>query len=81
MPEPVTILVADDDAGMRESVSRALRREGFQALLAEDGTAALECLRLDRLDVIHAGAHTFPLTDRIRAVAIDRVHEDVHPLD
>jgi CheY-like chemotaxis protein len=26
---PPTILVADDEAGMREGVARALRREGF----------------------------------------------------
>ena len=41
---------------------------------------ALQDLRLDRLDVIHAGEHTFPLAERIRAVAFDRLHEDVEPL-
>ena len=39
--------------------------------------AALADLRLDRLDVIHAGRHSFPLTDRIRAVAFSRLSEDV----
>jgi hypothetical protein len=30
---------------------------------------ALESLRLDRVDVVHAGATSFPLAPRIRAVA------------
>ena len=41
---------------------------------------ALADLRLERLDVIHAGDETYPLTDRIRAVALRRVLEDVAPL-
>jgi uncharacterized protein len=41
---------------------------------------ALADLRLDRLDVIHAGDDTYPLTERIRAVALRRVLEDVAPL-
>ncbi len=41
--------------------------------------SALDDLRLDSLDVVHAGPHTFPLAERIRAVAFDRVREDVEP--
>ena len=41
---------------------------------------ALAELALDRLDVIHVGKETYPLTDRIRAVAFDHVHRDVLPL-
>ena len=49
-----TVLIADDDAGMRESVSRALRREGFHVLAVEDGTAALETLRKTPVDLLIA---------------------------
>ena len=38
---------------------------------------ALEDLPLDRVDVIHAGSETFPLGQRIRAVAASRVPDDV----
>ena len=38
---------------------------------------AIEDLGLDRLDVIHGGRDTYPLRDRIRAVSIFRIHEDV----
>ena len=38
---------------------------------------AVEDLRLDRLDVIHGGRETYALRDRIRAVSIFRIREDV----
>lgn len=41
---------------------------------------ALADLKLQRLDVIHGGRETFPLSDRIRAVPLDRVWRDVSPL-
>lgn len=41
---------------------------------------ALADLRLDRLDVVHAGEHTFPLDERIRAVALRRVLTDLEGL-
>ena len=41
---------------------------------------ALESLRLRRLDVIHAGERTAPLAKGIRAVALDRLLEDLEPL-
>jgi hypothetical protein len=41
---------------------------------------ALDDLSLTRLDVVHAGAHTFPLAPRIRAVALARLLEDLRPL-
>ena len=49
-----TILVADDEPGMRESVSRALRREGFHVITAEDGAAALDTLRKAPVDLLIA---------------------------
>ncbi len=54
MSEANTVLVADDDAGMRESVARVLRREGFCVLLTEDGRAALEALRRNPVDLLIA---------------------------
>ncbi len=42
---------------------------------------ALEDLKLDRLDVIHAGEKTFPLSDKIRALSIRHFNEELLPLD
>ncbi len=41
---------------------------------------ALSDLGLARLDVLHAGAETFPLAPSVRAVAAHRLLEDVEPL-
>src|SRR3990172_4007670 len=49
-----TALVADDEAGMRESVARALRREGLQVTAVEDGAAALDALRREPVDLLVA---------------------------
>ena len=38
---------------------------------------AIADLRLDHLDVIHGGRETYLLRDRIRAVSIYRIREDV----
>jgi two-component system response regulator HydG len=53
MSEP-TILVADDEAGVRESVGRVLRHEGFRVVPAEDGDAALDLLRRGGVDLLLA---------------------------
>ncbi len=42
--------------------------------------SAIETLRLDRLDVIHAGARTFALGDRIRAVGMVNLLQELEPL-
>lgn len=41
-----SILVVDDDRAIRESLGRALRLEGYDVTLAEDGAAALEAIRI-----------------------------------
>jgi two-component system, NtrC family, response regulator HydG len=52
MPEPATLLVADDDPGLRESLERALTREGYRIVLASDGRAALERFQSGGIDLI-----------------------------
>jgi len=54
MPEPAplesfrTVLVVDDDPGIRESVTEVLSTEGYRVLEAADGVEALR--RLDKLE-------------------------------
>jgi len=40
---------------------------------------ALEDLKLTRLDVLYAGDHTFPMAEKIRAVSLQRLLEDIDP--
>src|SRR2546426_8322871 len=40
MSDPATLLIADDDPGLRQSLERTLTREGYRVILASDGSAA-----------------------------------------
>jgi len=67
-------------------VVRGQRRLGFEIKRTTAPAAsrsmhsARESLGLDRLDLIHAGEHTFPLAEGVRAVAFARLAEDLEPL-
>jgi predicted AAA+ superfamily ATPase len=67
-------------------VVRGNRRLGFEVKrttapeFTKSMAVAREDLKLDSLDVIHAGEQTFPMRDGVRAVALGRLLEDVEPL-
>jgi predicted AAA+ superfamily ATPase len=67
-------------------VVRGRRRWGFEfkrtsaPAVTRSMRVALEDLRLQRLDVVHGGPHTFLLAPRIRAVAFARLLDDVATL-
>jgi two-component system response regulator HydG len=52
MAESATLLVADDDPGVREGLERTLTREGYRVVLASDGRAALERLQGGGVDLV-----------------------------
>ena len=47
-----TLLVADDDPAVRQSLERTLMREGYAVVLAPDGQAALERLQEGGIDLV-----------------------------
>lgn len=51
------VLVADDDAHVREVLARALRMEGLEVELARDGSAALTSALVDPPDLIVLDLH------------------------
>lgn len=67
-------------------IVRGSRRLGFEFKRSDSpGTtksmhAAMADLSLERLDVVHAGEHTCPLAERIRALSLGRILEDLEPL-
>ncbi|MEM7586375.1 MAG: ATP-binding protein [Acidobacteriota bacterium] len=67
-------------------VVRGLERRGFEFKRTDSPRstksmhAALKNLRLDRIDVIHPGSITFPITEHLRAVSLARIEEDIEPL-
>jgi len=68
----VTILVVDDDAGLRRALRRVLISQGFEVEVAEDGAEALERLRTRTfdavvLDVMMPGADGLAVCEQLRA--------------
>ncbi len=67
-------------------VVRGSHRLGFEVKrstspkITRSAHSALETLGLDRLDIVHAGEHTFPLSDRVRAVALNSLLDDLGAL-
>jgi len=49
---PKTILVADDEKGIRETLKRLLEYEKYRVLLAEDGKQALETIAGELVDLV-----------------------------
>ena len=47
-----SILIVDDDIGIRMLLSKFLQREGFETLLAEDGLEGLELAKKNHPDLI-----------------------------
>lgn len=67
-------------------VVRGRQRRGFEVKrtaaprVTGSMRSALQALRLDSLEVIHAGAMTFPLAERIRAVSVSGLLGEIEPL-
>ncbi|MCG8461311.1 MAG: ATP-binding protein [Holophagales bacterium] len=67
-------------------VHRGNRRLGFEIKLTTAPTTrrsmhtAIDALSLDELVVVHAGDDSFPMRERIRAVALRRLQDGVEPL-
>jgi two-component system response regulator PilR (NtrC family) len=49
---PPRILVVDDEPGLRDMLRVVLRRDGYHVLLADNGRAAIELLRRERVDLL-----------------------------
>jgi DNA-binding response OmpR family regulator len=78
MPAPVTILLVEDDAVIRRSVTMALERYGYRVTAAADGLTGLELFREGRhdlllLDVMLPGLDGIGLCRRIRETSVDPV--------
>jgi two-component system, NtrC family, response regulator PilR len=49
---PPRVLVVDDERSMRELLTIVLKRDGYEVLVADDGTRALELLKKQRVDIL-----------------------------
>lgn len=67
-------------------VMRGKERFGFEIkrttapVMTRSMHNALKDLKLNRIEVIHLGDHTFPLSEKVRAIAFKNLMNDIEPL-
>jgi EAL domain-containing protein (putative c-di-GMP-specific phosphodiesterase class I) len=84
VPVPTTlgrVLVVDDDPAMRRTCARALSHDGWEVVLAESGTAAIEMLnaRMEPFDCVVSDVN-MPEVDGFQLVAAIRRRDDDIPV-
>ncbi len=77
--ETATILVVDDEAGVRELLGDALRIAGYTTLLADGGTAALSAWRSEHVDLAIVDIN-MPDVDGFRVVETIRARDAATPI-
>jgi len=86
LPEECHFWATHAGAELDLLIVRGRKRLGFEfkrtaaPSVTKSMKTALADLRMDRLDVVHAGEGVFPLGERLRAVALKRLPEDVERL-
>jgi len=84
-PEELFFWATHGGAELDLLVVRGRQRRGFEIKRTTSPSsshsmhASRSSLGLERIDVVHAGDHTFPLGEGIRAVAFSRLSSDVDP--
>jgi predicted AAA+ superfamily ATPase len=85
-PEEVFFWATHAGAELDLLIVRGRRRLGFELKrtaaprMTPSIRTARDDLQLERVDVVYPGEHTFPLADRVRALALPRLYEDLEPL-
>jgi hypothetical protein len=86
-PEQCYFWATHTGAELDLMIVRGRRRYGFEIKrttaprVTPSMPAALADLDLVRLDVVHAGSESFPLAPRIRAIAAERLLDELEPAD
>jgi len=71
------ILVVDDERSMRELLAIVLRREGYDVLLAENGTSAIATLEKEQVDILISDIKMPDLSGVDVLRAAKRVDQDI----
>ncbi|MFM7535018.1 MAG: response regulator transcription factor [Acidimicrobiales bacterium] len=74
-----TVLIADDDRAIRESLARLLKLEGYEVVVAADGAEALGALKTHRPDVLVLDV-MMPILDGLTVCRVLRAEKDRTPI-
>jgi CheY-like chemotaxis protein len=70
-----TVLIADDDRGIRETLAEVLEKQGFRTVLAADGSQAVELVQVDLVHLILSDVNMPGLTG-LEALAV--IHQTLN---
>ncbi|QRN78793.1 MAG: response regulator transcription factor, partial [Nocardiopsis sp. BM-2018] len=79
MESTATVLVADDDRAIRESLERALQLEGYTVRTASDGVQALAAVHADPVDLLVLDV-MMPGVDGLGVARVLRAEHDRTPI-
>jgi two-component system response regulator MprA len=74
-----TVLIADDDRAIRDSLARLLKLEGYQVVTANDGAEALTAAKAHRPDVLVLDV-MMPTLDGLTVCRVLRAEKDRVPI-
>ena len=72
--EPFSILIADDDAGNRDTLSGLLKDRGFQTIVAADGSEAVEIVQVTTIHLVLIDMHMPRLTGLEAVQLMQQMH-------
>jgi CheY-like chemotaxis protein len=72
-----TVLIADDDRGIRETLAEVLEKQGFRTVLAADGSQAVELVQVDLVHLILSDVNMPGLTG-LEALAV--IHQTLNKI-
>ncbi|PWV45083.1 two-component system response regulator MprA [Nocardiopsis sp. L17-MgMaSL7] len=79
MESTATVLIADDDRAIRESLERALQLEGYTVRTAADGVQALAAVHADPVDLLVLDV-MMPGVDGLGVARVLRAEQDRTPI-
>jgi two-component system response regulator MprA len=77
--EAATVLVAEDDRAVRDSLARALQLEGYGVVAVANGAEALDAVRASRPDVLLLDV-SMPMVDGLTVARVLRAEGDRLPI-
>lgn len=75
-PQPLSVLIVDDDPAALEELRRFLHRRGYRVLIAETGDAAVDVIAAEKIDFVLSdirmpGMRPRDMIEKLRAIAPD----------
>ena len=72
-----TVLVVDDEKGIRDTLEKSLRKENYRVLVASDGREALDVINHDSVDVVITDLKMAGIDGLTFLRAVKQIHPEI----